>query len=70
MKSIRRIYLFIFYNEQQLDGRFLSSIHLSAGQFNGINYIQNPLNYISNYIPPEFIKLTRYTTDNIRRKNE
>jgi hypothetical protein len=56
MKSIRRIYLFIFSNEQQLDGRFLSSIILSSGQFNGINYIQNPLNYKSNQIPMNLIK--------------
>jgi len=56
MKSIRRIYSFAFYNEQELDGRYLSSLVLSSGQFNRINYIQNPLNYISNQIPIDLIK--------------
>jgi hypothetical protein len=56
MKSIRRIYSFAFYNEQELDGRYFSSLVLSSGQFNRINYIQNPLNYISNQIPIDLIK--------------
>jgi hypothetical protein len=56
MISIRRIYSFAFYNEQELDGRYLSSLVLSSGQFNRINYIQNPLNYISNQIPIDLIK--------------
>ncbi|CAF4454843.1 unnamed protein product, partial [Adineta steineri] len=53
MKSIHRIYLFIFYNEQELDGRYLSSIMLSSGQFNSI---PKPLNYISNQIPTNLIQ--------------
>ncbi|CAF1569467.1 unnamed protein product, partial [Rotaria sordida] len=56
MKIIRRIYLFVFYNGQELDGRYLSSLMLSSEQFNGINYIQNPLNYKSNQIFINVIK--------------
>ncbi|CAF4066459.1 unnamed protein product, partial [Rotaria sp. Silwood2] len=56
MKIIRRIYLFVFYNGQVLDGRYLSSFILSSEQFNGIDYIQNPLNYKSNQILIDVIK--------------
>ncbi|CAF2376052.1 unnamed protein product [Rotaria sp. Silwood2] len=56
MKIIRRIYLFVFYNGQVLDGRYLSSLILSSEQFNGIDYVQNPLNYKSNQILIDVIK--------------
>ena len=56
LKSIRRIYIFVFSNEQELDGRYLSSLVLAPGQFIGINYLQNPLNYISNQIPIDVVK--------------
>jgi hypothetical protein len=55
-KFLRRIYLFIFNNDQQLDGRYFSSLILSSGLFQGINSLQNPLNYISNQIPINLIK--------------
>lgn len=51
-QSIRRIYSFIFHNDQQLDGRYTSPLMLSPGQFIGIN----PLIYISNEIPINIIK--------------
>lgn len=51
-QSIRRIYSFIFSDDQQLDGRYITSLILSSGQFNGIN----PLIYISNQIPTNIIK--------------
>ncbi len=54
--SIRRVYSFIFYNNQQLDGRYFSALILSSGQFNRINSLQNPLNYISNHIPVDVIQ--------------
>jgi hypothetical protein len=50
---IRRIYSFLFANDQQLDGRYFPSLILSSGQFNSI---QNPLNYVSNQIPMNIIK--------------
>jgi len=54
--SIHRVYSFIFYNNQQLDGRYFSALILSSGQFNRINSLQNPLNYISNQIPVDVIQ--------------
>jgi hypothetical protein len=51
-KFIRRVYSFIFNDDQQLDGRYFSSLILSSGQFTGIN----PLTYISNQIPIDVIK--------------
>jgi len=76
-KFLRRIYLFLFNNDQQLDGRYFSSLILSSGLFQGINSLQNPLNYISNQIPINLIKqrdiqqitfsgkLTRLSTEKI-----
>jgi hypothetical protein len=56
LKSLRRIYIFVFSNEQELDGRYLSSLVLSPGQFIGINHLQNPLNCTSNQIPMNVVK--------------
>ncbi|CAF3399711.1 unnamed protein product [Rotaria socialis] len=56
MNVIRRVHLFAFHNEQELDGRYLSSLVLSAEQFHGYQYVQNPLSYKSNQIPVNIIK--------------
>ena len=50
-QTIRRVYSFVFSNEQLIDGRYFPSLILSSGQFHRTNSLQNPLHYISNQIP-------------------
>lgn len=54
--TIQRIYGFLFYNDQELDGRYLSSLNLSPSQFTGPYYTQTPLTYQSNLIPMNVVK--------------
>ncbi|CAF2104402.1 unnamed protein product [Rotaria magnacalcarata] len=56
LKTIQRVYAFLFYNDQDLDGRYLSSLVLPQSQFNSPFYIQSPLTYISNLIPINVVK--------------
>ena len=53
---IRRVYPFLFSDDQLLDGRYFPSLVLSSGQFNRINSLEIPLNYVSNQIPIDVIK--------------
>ena len=48
--------VFVFYNDQELDGRFVSSLILSAAQFTGPFYNQIPLTYVSNVLPVNYVK--------------
>ncbi|CAF3582391.1 unnamed protein product [Rotaria sordida] len=54
--TIQRVYAFLFYNDQELDGRYLSSLVLSPSQFMSPFYIQTPLTYVSNLIPTNVVK--------------
>ncbi|CAF3387595.1 unnamed protein product [Rotaria sp. Silwood1] len=54
--TIQRVYAFLFYNDQELDGRYLSSLVLSPSQFISPFYIQIPLTYVSNLIPANVVK--------------
>jgi len=56
LTNIQRVYAFLFYNDQEIDGRYLSSLILSPSQFSGPYYIQTPLTYISNLIPINVFK--------------
>jgi hypothetical protein len=56
MKSVRRIYSFVFHDEDELDGRYSSSIVFAKGQFNKFDYLQSPLNDISNRMPSDLIE--------------
>ena len=47
---------FLFYNDQILDGRYLSSLVLSPSQFISPFFIQTPLIYISNLMSTNVIK--------------
>ena len=53
---IQRAYVFLFYNDQELDGRYTSSITLSSALFSGPYYLQIPLTFISNYVPTSVVK--------------
>ena len=53
---VQRVFIFVFYNDQELDGRFVSSLILSAAQFTGPFYNQNPLTFVSNVLPTNFVK--------------
>ena len=53
IKSVHRIYFFIFHHHQELDGRCSSSLILPSRQFNSV---QIPLNYISNQTPKDLIR--------------
>lgn len=53
---VRRVFAFVFYNDQELDGRYLSALSLPAGQFSGPYYSQAPLTYISNVVPGNVVK--------------
>ena len=52
MQSVRRVYSFVFHDDHELDGRYLSAIVLPVAQF---SHIQQPLNTISNQIPVDLI---------------
>ena len=54
--TIQRVFTFVFYNDQELDGRYLSSLILSPSQFTGPFFIQSPLTYISNVQPVNVVK--------------
>lgn len=54
--TLPRVYVFVFNNEQELDGRYLSSLNLSPSQFLGNPSIQIPLTFISNFIPMNLVK--------------
>jgi hypothetical protein len=54
--TVQRVYAFVFYNEQELDGRYLSTLTLSPSQFTGPFYIQSPLTYMSNLQPMNVVK--------------
>jgi hypothetical protein len=56
LTNIQRVYAFLFYNDQEIDGRYLSSLILSPTQFSGPYYIQTPLTYISNLVPSNVFK--------------
>jgi len=56
LSTIERVYAFVFYNDQELDGRYLSSLVLSPSEFTGPYYIQSPITYISNVIPSNVVK--------------
>ncbi|UJR35334.1 hypothetical protein I4U23_028095, partial [Adineta vaga] len=56
LATIQRIYAFLFYNDQELDGRYLSALILSPSQFAGPYYSQIPLTYISNIVPNNIVK--------------
>lgn len=56
LTEIQRVYAFLFYNDQEIDGRYLSSLILSPSQFSGPYYIQTPLTYVSNLIPANVVK--------------
>lgn len=51
LTDIQRVYAFLFYNDQELDGRYLSSLTLSPSEFIGPYYMQIPLTYVSNLVP-------------------
>ncbi|CAF0904049.1 unnamed protein product, partial [Adineta ricciae] len=51
-QSVRRVYSFVFHDDHELDGRYLSAVTLSVAQF---SHIQQPLNTISNQIPVDLI---------------
>lgn len=54
--QVQRVFAFLFYNDQDLDGRFLSSLVLSPSQFTSPFDIQTPLTFISNVIPVNVVK--------------
>jgi hypothetical protein len=54
--SVQRVYAFVFYNDQELDGRYLSSLTLPQSQFMGPYYTQIPLTFVSNQIPFNVVK--------------
>ena len=54
--TIQRAFTFLFYNDQELDGRYLSSLILSPSQFIGPFFIQSPLTFVSNQIPVNTFK--------------
>jgi hypothetical protein len=56
LTNIQRVYAFVFYNDQELDGRYLSSLTLSPSEFIGPYYLQIPLTFISNSIPINVVK--------------
>ncbi|CAF1204774.1 unnamed protein product [Adineta ricciae] len=56
LKTIQRVYTFVFFNDQELDGRYLSSLSLSPGQFTSTFYSQTPLTFISNALPINVVK--------------
>jgi hypothetical protein len=56
LTNIQRVYAFVFYNDQELDGRYLSSLILSPSEFIGPYYLQIPLTFISNSIPINVVK--------------
>jgi hypothetical protein len=56
LTNIQRVYAFVFYNDQDLDGRYLSTLTLSPSQFIGSFSVQIPLTYISNFIPINVVK--------------
>jgi hypothetical protein len=51
LTDIQRVYAFLFYNDQELDGRYLSSLNLSPSEFLGPYYMQIPSTYVSNLVP-------------------
>ncbi|CAF1547561.1 unnamed protein product, partial [Adineta steineri] len=56
LSTIERVYAFLFYNDQELDGRYLSALILSPTQFTGPYYSQIPLTFVSNIIPSNVVK--------------
>ena len=46
----------MFFNDQELDGRYLLSLNLSPGQFTSTYYSQTPLTFISNALPINVVK--------------
>lgn len=53
---LQRVFAFVFNDNQELDGRYLSSLNLSPSQFVGTSSIQIPLTFISNFVPINLIK--------------
>jgi hypothetical protein len=57
LTDIQRVYAFVFYNDEVLDGRYLSSLILSPSQFTvGPYFLQTPLTYVSNLVPINVVK--------------
>lgn len=56
MTTVQRVYVFVFYNDQLLDGRYLMSIILAPSQFVGPFFIQSPLTFISNLLSMGLVK--------------
>lgn len=57
MLTVRRIYVFVFSDDQELDGRYSPSIILTRERFDKLDYLESPLNEISNQMPANLVRL-------------
>ena len=56
MKAAHRVYVAIIHQNEQLDGRLLSSFSSLSEKMTGVNDRQIPFSFDSNKIPVDFIK--------------